>query len=63
MLFRSDEDVRGRESMIRREGEKRLKLIAESFEKLSESFSMVQRKKQLSEHDLEVIGKDRKSVV
>ncbi len=53
-----DEDGRGRESMIRREGEKRLKLIAESFEKLSESFSMVQRKKQLSEHDLEVIGNE-----
>lgn len=53
-----DEDIRNRENMLRREGEKRLKLISESFEKLSESFSMVQRKKKLSEHDLDVIGNE-----
>lgn len=50
-----DDDSKGRENMIKREGEKRLKQIEESFVKLAESFSLVQRKQNLSEHDLDRI--------
>lgn len=47
-----EDDIKGRENMIRKEGENRLRLIEESFIKLAESFSLVQRKQNLSEHDL-----------
>lgn len=53
-----EEDIKGRENMIKKEGEKRLKLIEESFLKLAESFSLVQRKQKLSEHDLDRITEE-----
>lgn len=51
-------DAKARESALKREGENRLKLIEESFEKLAQSFSVVPRKQQLSECDLDHITRE-----